>query len=130
MVTNEEVTIPTHNIAMDGILNMRDLATASPSKVAPGKFFRTGCVSSASPEDIRKIDELGHFFSPLTCNITYLMRLLLQVLKFGLICEVNLRLRKMKDFILMFTEVLCPRTMIESEKRGIKTKQNFLLMGK
>ena len=47
------------NIPFDGILNMRDLSSASSSKIAPGKFFRTGCVSSATKADIEKCDRLG-----------------------------------------------------------------------
>lgn len=47
------------NIPFEKILNMRDLATASSGRVAPGKFFRTGCVSGATPSDITKVKELG-----------------------------------------------------------------------
>lgn len=47
------------NIPFDSILNMRDLATASGTKVASGKFFRTGCVSGATTADIEKCDNLG-----------------------------------------------------------------------
>ena len=47
------------NVPLQEVLNMRDLATASSSKVAPGKFFRTGCVSNATPADISKFNELG-----------------------------------------------------------------------
>jgi Tyrosine phosphatase family len=32
---------------------------ACSEKIAPGKFFRTGCVSSASPTDVKKVESLG-----------------------------------------------------------------------
>ena len=47
------------NIPFDSILNMRDLSTASSSKVAPGKLYRTGCVSGATVADVEKCDGLG-----------------------------------------------------------------------
>jgi len=58
-MAEESTTTDSVNIKLDGILNMRDLATASPGKVAPGKFFRTGCVSGASAADIEKVRHFG-----------------------------------------------------------------------
>jgi protein tyrosine/serine phosphatase len=59
MVEENAATIENINIPFEKILNMRDLATASSGRVAPGKFFRTGCVSGATPSDITKVEELG-----------------------------------------------------------------------
>ena len=46
------------NLELEGILNMRDLSTASANKIAPGKFYRTGCVSGATASDIKMVNDL------------------------------------------------------------------------
>jgi hypothetical protein len=39
------------NIPLEGVKNMRDLASATPIMKA-GRIFRTGCVSKASDSDV------------------------------------------------------------------------------
>ena len=42
-----------NNIQLENILNMRDIATASPLKISKNKIFRSGCPSRASPSDVQ-----------------------------------------------------------------------------
>ena len=49
--TTEDVPLTAGNVKLDGILNLRDLATVN-SKVKPRKLIRTGCISRASDSDV------------------------------------------------------------------------------
>lgn len=53
MRSEEEV-----NLKLEGILNMRDLCTAS-ALVSGQKLFRCGCVSNASSGDVSRLEDMG-----------------------------------------------------------------------
>jgi len=56
---NSKIDVASNNIPFERIVNMRDVASACPSKLVAGKIYRTGCVSNASESDIDKLHDFG-----------------------------------------------------------------------